>query len=348
MKKVIAAAIAVLVLVSVGALAFKMGWLAALGLGGPPTAVTSGGTTQGPGVTGQPAAGAADAGGATSSEAAAPGTPGSSDLKTPIPAPTFDGNVASIDFGGNVESTTDSYGDPADHSYIIDGNLDTAWRNGGSSHSIGEIVFSFFGRDVVLVDAVMLQGSSESSDHFPRDVEVSVSTAAAPDGPFTKVAAASLPKGDQGTVSFSPVEARFLKFRMLKNQLGEDEFHVSELKIHEAQRAGYTPLMTRHPELSQAGGPTPEPGGLPVPTATLPPCEPRPEGAAGASASARPAHPESSQRHQGRPGPQAPRARSAGRPDIQNVDRALAVTRRMGRVLCLARAALLNGASGVR
>ncbi len=107
------------------------------------------------------------------------------------------------------------------------------------------------------------------------------------------MAAASLPKASEGSVTFSPVEARFLKFRMLKNQLDADEFHVSELKIREAQRAGYAPLLTRHPELTQSGGPMALPGGLPVAAATVPPCEPRPE-SAGAAAALRPAHVESS------------------------------------------------------
>jgi hypothetical protein len=269
-----------------------MGWLATLGLGGSPPSATSGGAAQAPGAGTQPAAGGADAG-AAATGAETPGSPGGDDLRTPIPAPKFDGNVASIDFGGVVESTTAAYGDSADHSYIIDGNPETAWRNGGSSRGVGEIVFSFFARDVALVDAVMLLGDDEATDQFPRDVEVYVSTAATPEGPFTKVAAVSLPKASEATVSFSPVEARFVKFKMLESQVGADEFHVSELKIHEAQRAGYTPLLTRHPELTRAGGPVALSGGLPVAAATLPACAPRPEGAESA-ASARPAHPESS------------------------------------------------------
>jgi hypothetical protein len=79
---------------------------------------------------------------------------------------------------------------------------------------------------------------------------------------------------------------------MLKSQGGDDAFYVANLKVHEAQRAGYTPLLSRHPELTQAGGPTALPGGLPVPVATLPPCEPL--SAAAAAAAAKPTHPESS------------------------------------------------------
>ena len=167
MKKLIAALVVALVLVSLGAVAYKMGWLATLGLGGSSPAATSGGAAQRQArrVSRRPADRTPER---PRRAAAAPaGSPGGDDLRTPIPAPKFDGNVASIDFGGTVESTTESYGDTADHSYIIDGNPETAWRNGGSSHGIGEIVFSFFARDVVLVDAVILQGSSESSDSSP-------------------------------------------------------------------------------------------------------------------------------------------------------------------------------------
>jgi hypothetical protein len=291
MKKLVAALVVALVLVSLGAVAYKMGWLAALGLGGTSPVVTSGGATQAPGAAGQPATGGADTGAAAAGTEAA-GSPGGGDLRTPIPAPTFDGNVASIDFGGTVESTTENYGDTADHSYIIDGNPETAWRNGGSSQGIGEIVFSFFGRELMLVDAVVVQGSKNDTDQFPRDVEVYVSAAATAGGPFTKVAASTLPNGAEATVTFGPVEARFLKFRMLKSQKGDDAFYVANLKIREARRAGYTPLLSRHPELTQAGGPVALPGGLAVAATAAPPCEPPAESAAGASRP--PAHSESS------------------------------------------------------
>jgi hypothetical protein len=289
MKKLIAVAVVVLVFVSLGAVAYKTGWLATLGLGGTSPAAPSGGATQSPGAAAQPATGAGPApqGAAASAESS-----NAVDLKTPIPAPKFDGNVASIDFGGTVESTTENYGDTADHSYIIDGNPDTAWRNGGSSQGIGEIVFSFFGRELMLVDAVVVQGSKNDTDQFPRDIEVYVSAAATAGGPFTKVAASALPSGAEATVTFGPVEARFLKLRMLKSQKGDDSFYVSDLKVREAQRAGYTPLLSRHPELTQAGGPVALPGGLAVAATAAPPCEPPAEGAAGASRP--PAHAESS------------------------------------------------------
>jgi hypothetical protein len=289
MKKIIASAVVLLVLVSVGAVAYRVGWLAKLGVPLPGVS-PAGAPASAPGTT--PAAP-----GAAAPSNGAPGPPGSpggpAGTQAPIPAAAFDGNVASINFGGTVESTSENYGDTVDHSYIIDGDPKTAWRNAGSSRSIGEIVFSFFAREAMLVDAVVVHGG-EASDEFPRDVEVWASTAATAGGPFTKVAAASLPKAAEGSVSFSPVEARFLKFRMLKNQVGEDQFYVTDLKVHETQRAGYTPLLTRHPELALAGGPVALPGGRPVASATIPPCAPRPAGTGAGGAFAPPAHPESS------------------------------------------------------
>jgi hypothetical protein len=287
MKKLIAAAVLVLVLVGAGAVAYKMGWLGMLGSGttsppaGPGTAQAAGGTGQAP-----PTAGA-DRGATPTPESTS-----GADLKTPLPAPKFEGDIASIDFGGTVESTSENYGDTADHSYIIDGSPETAWRNGGSSQGIGEIVFSFFAREVMLVDAVVVQGSKDDTEHFPRDVEVYVSTAATAGGPFTKVATAALAVGDEGTVAFSPVEARFLKFRMLKNQKGDDAFYVTGLKVREAQRSGYTPLLARHPELTRPGGPVAPPGGLAVMASAVPPCAPPAEGSGAPSRVS--AHPESS------------------------------------------------------
>jgi hypothetical protein len=201
--------------------------------------------------------------------AGAPGGPGA----PPIPAPKFDGNIALIDFGGTVERTTDAYGDPVDHRFLIDGDLSTTWNSVSNHPGVGEVVLSFFAREPAVVDAIVLR-SDDVRQELPRDVEVWVSTAATPDGPFTKVAGAALPPAAEASVPFAPVEARFLKFRMLKNHAGEELFRLGELQVHEAQRAGYVPLMIRHPELALAGGPVPLPGGLPVVSTTTPPCAP--------------------------------------------------------------------------
>jgi hypothetical protein len=276
MKKLIAIAVSVLIVASLATAAYMMGWLAKVGMGRPgaPSSVAG---AQMPGGGTQPGAPGASStpGEATSAAAGEPaaGTPGAAAANL-IPAPRFDGNIALIDFGGTVERTTDNnYRDTVDHRYIIDGDLRTNWDSVSNHPGIGEVVLSFFGREPALVDAVNLR-SDEAVKGLPRDVEVWVSTAATPDGPFTKVASVALPLATETSVPFAPVEVRFLKFRMLKNHENQELFHLGELQVHEAQRAGYVPLMTRHPELALAGGPVPLPGGLPVVSTTLPVCRP--------------------------------------------------------------------------
>ncbi len=213
-----------------------------------------------------------------------------------IPAPVFDGNVASLDFGGTVETWTTDTNESADHQEIIDGRKESwvEWAR-GKPHP-GEFVLSFFAREPMLIDRVVLRPGPAVNNSvlglFPKDIEIWTSMAATADGPFEKVATASLPpvKDQKGeaTVSFSPVEARFLKFRALTNQAGAAEFVASEIKVMEAQRPGYVPLMTRHPELQWPGGPNNHAAG--PTTKDGPVCAPAPESAA---APAPPAHPES-------------------------------------------------------
>jgi hypothetical protein len=121
-----------------------------------------------------------------------------------------------------------------------------------------------------------------------------VSNAATPDGTYTKITDASLPLGPAAAASFAPVEARFLKVHLKTNHEGSDKdgFSFTEIQVHEAQRARYTPLMTRHPELGFAGGPVALSGGRPPVSAAGPTCGPgdAPDPARAPKA----AHPESS------------------------------------------------------
>ena len=93
------------------------------------------------------------------------------------------------------------------------------------------------------------------SSRVPRDVEVWVSNSGPKDG-FTRVAAVKLADvvGYESSIRFDPVEARYVKLRLLRTFLDEEFFEVGEIKVMEAPRAGYTPLLARHPELN---GPSP-------------------------------------------------------------------------------------------
>ena len=275
---------------------------------GPPAAGAAGveATGQTPESPGQPLAGAdvpppgeeqpASSGQPGTPDAAVPSggaPPGTQAAATdavgrPLIAPlAFDGNVALIDFGGAVEAWTTTTNTSVDQAEIIDGRTDTNWfQSGRYSPGPGEIVLSFFGREPAVVDRIVLKAPRNQGQLglFPKDVEVWVSTGQTPDDPFQKVASgtlAAVPQEGEATLSFPPVEARFLKLRALSTQSGAQDYLASELKVIEARRPGYVPLMERHPELGWAGGPNgppPAPAAARTRTGCAPASPPAPPG----------------------------------------------------------------------
>jgi hypothetical protein len=171
-------------------------------------------------------------------------------------APVFDGNVADIVWGGRIESVTGvapaSLG-PA-NSLITekDTSFDTTEAPGPK-----EIVVSFFKRESVLVGSVVVV--SLSGVVGVSGVEIWTSATSADTG-FAKVAAGPIARDEnpyalpEGTFRFNPVEARFVKIRLLGNHepLEKDRGFMRPLRIRvlEAQAAGYVPLLTRHPEIA--------------------------------------------------------------------------------------------------
>jgi hypothetical protein len=317
MKKLIILVVALLVLVNLGAVAYRMGWLAKLPIpalaklsSGPAVPAGPAGTpstaSAGAQASGGPAASAPAPSPSGSAPAAPAASPGSSAPPAGVgargeplfPPPPFDGNVAALDFGGTVETWTTATNESPDHQELLDGNKESNWADlGGLKHTApGEVVLSFFAREPMLVDRVVLVAPKATNggvlDRFPKDVEISVSNGQSPDDPFERVATAALPRTPEygeATISFPPTEAKFLRFRALSNQIGAQDFLVAELKVMEAKRPGYTPLLTRHPELLWPGGPNKPgpaaapagaPGAAPACTAAPPPAAP-------------PAHPES-------------------------------------------------------
>jgi hypothetical protein len=308
MKRLILVAVVLLVLVNLGAVAYKMGWLAGLpipGLSRLAPASSSGPSTGGAAGTSPAAtqAGASAAGAATDPTAAAPpGTvalppaggaapPAGTDAtgQPLIAPPPFDGNVASLDWGGTVETWSTEQLETPDGQMLIAGRKDSRWlqwerRNPRPAHA----VISFFGREPVLVDRVILTPIDNAAGlkAFPKEVEIWASMDASPGGPFQKVASTSLAPvtgGGQGVVSFGPVEARFVKLIFLNNQSGTTDVALANAKVMEAQRSGYKTLVQRHPELLWPGGPNAWAGGgqvkhvsgcQPLPAAQTPPRHP--------------------------------------------------------------------------
>jgi len=271
MKKLIGVAIGGVVLLAVAAalavVGYRQGWFSRTGL--KPPAGSAGGIVAG----GQEAGRQASAGGGGQTSPGAGG--GVAGPGTQAAAPQFDGNVAALVWGGKVESATGiKDNDQAGQDNLldmIDGNKRTYWET-ANNPGPKEILLSFCNHESVLIDQVKILDISTADR--PRDVEVWVSNSG-PAAGFEQVATAVLPKEPaENTIHFKPVEAKYVKLRLLHNQDGREVFVIHELQVMEAQRGGYTPLLTRHPELL---GPPPAPGGTAVAAAGTPPaCVPVP------------------------------------------------------------------------
>jgi outer membrane protein OmpA-like peptidoglycan-associated protein len=270
MKKLIGVVIAAVVLAAASA---GMGYLGSLwwtshnrlswsvtsaGWGG-----AGGGAAGGPG---QKAASSA----ASAPAASVPGAPAAGGAAATPPgqsgSPQFDGNVAAIEWGGKVESATGVAADDAEGQQnllnIIDSDTETWWRS-TADPGPKEIVLSFAGHESVLINQVKIVSYGALT---PRDVEVWVATSGATEG-FSRVATAALPDQAESTITFAPVEAKYLKLRLLRNTGGGEEFGLNELEVMEAQRGGYTRVLARHPALL---GPHPAPAGTTVAAAEAP------------------------------------------------------------------------------
>ena len=122
-----------------------------------------------------------------------------------------------------------------------------------------EIVFSFFAGDTALVGGVQINPVTRDRQNRTKDVEIWTSTESATEG-FTRVATATLRREDAlQPVAFAPVEARFVKLRVL-SWYGPDGdapaqgygVGAARVRILEGQRAGYQSIVARHPELAAA------------------------------------------------------------------------------------------------
>lgn len=183
---------------------------------------------------------------APSSPPTAASTPGIP-IVTPSSQVPSGTNVAASDFGGEIESVTGSYGPGHNGRVLIDGLPDPTWKPEGDITFPQEIVFSFYKRDVALVSAVVLTFPKEVSSR-PKDIEI-WNSMTSPTDSFSLVVKASLdPTAPAQTVSFSSVQSRYLKLRLLSST-GTDPLEIGEVQVIEASAAGYVPLIARHPDI---------------------------------------------------------------------------------------------------
>jgi hypothetical protein len=177
--------------------------------------------------------------------------------QTPAPpaaaqAPSGPVDLASVEMGGRVESVTSEYRHNGAAANIIARTGMSGWASVQPTFP-QEIVFSFFSRQSALVASVEINPKSVASLGVAKDVEIWTSSQSAADG-YTRVASSTLKNEDLlQPIPFTPVEAKFVKLRILSSYAPTGSGQATVLKrvrILEGQRAGYASILSRNPELA--------------------------------------------------------------------------------------------------
>jgi hypothetical protein len=252
-EKIIGAAVALAVL-GAGLVAHRAGWLptsgpgsAPVGHGGAIAGGVGGGVTGGVKVGGSVAAAPGGTGDAAGGTAIVWGLKGTATI-APVLAPG--GNLATLDLDAHIESATSDYGGSWSARGILDGTADGAWSSQTNAYP-QDIVVSFFERQAVLISAFAARpGHKGYEDQFAREVEIWVSTTS-PTAGFTKIGGLTFEKkADEQGFAFEPVEARFVRIRILSNHGHTRYVQLGGVRITEAQRPGYASLLTRNAALA--------------------------------------------------------------------------------------------------
>jgi outer membrane protein OmpA-like peptidoglycan-associated protein len=167
-----------------------------------------------------------------------------SDKSAAIPSGT---NLASADMGGEIESMTGTFGAGFTGRHLLVAKAGGWVPENGVTYPY-DIVLSFYRRSPVLVSTAIATLSDDASI-APREIEVWVSNAG-PGEAFTKVGSATVdPKVRDQVITFAPVMARYVRFRILT---GNSLFALglARLKVIEGSRPGYTPLLKRYPRIA--------------------------------------------------------------------------------------------------
>lgn len=190
------------------------------------------------------------------------------------PKPRTD-NLAALEMGARFELQPERPGPlPFVPERALDGDPKTMWA---TLFPPASLVLSFIGRDTALVSSVSITPPDPTSpppygvtvsEAHPIAVEIDVSTTSPTTG-FVKAASAALPNDDKEHVVTlpSPTLAKFIKLTFTgdKTAYGKNGIAVGEIAVREGARAGYTPLLQRHPDLQallSSGTLTPDPASL--------------------------------------------------------------------------------------
>jgi hypothetical protein len=168
-------------------------------------------------------------------------------------------DIAAVDNGGRIEAVTSvvqGYPEWAPINLIAK----TAFPGWSAENPTlpQEIVFSFLTEQSALIDTVVINPDvGVEAKVAAKDVEIWVSPQSSTDG-FVRVATSSLKAENvDQPIPFTPRDARYVKLRLLtahdrllNGQPEPAPVSVRRVRILEAQRAGYVPLLARNPELA--------------------------------------------------------------------------------------------------
>ncbi len=160
-----------------------------------------------------------------------------------------DVNIAAADMGGAVEELTGNYGPGFTGRRLIDGLVDPTWKigeEGKAIHFPQEAVISFYERRPALIEAIVFVLPADPAA-APKQIEVWTSQSADSDKGYAKATGATLEaKPGEQRVNFDPVEARYVKLRILSGAKN-DALEIADVRLIEAVREGYQPLFEREP-----------------------------------------------------------------------------------------------------
>jgi hypothetical protein len=166
-------------------------------------------------------------------------------------------DIASIEMGGRIESVTSEATEPDWVALNLIAKTPFLGWSAQNPSVPQEIVFSFLARQTALVAGVHINPTALPTEGGMKDVEIWTSTQSPTEG-FTRVAVAALKNEDAlQPIAFPPVEARFVKLRivsaytrMLNGAPAVTPAVASRVKILEGQRAGYVSILDRNPDLA--------------------------------------------------------------------------------------------------
>ena len=184
------------------------------------------------------------------------------------PARLTEVNLVATDVGGGIEELTGGYGPGFFGRRLVDGAEDPPWKvpetwtwNDRSwAKYPTDMVFSFFGRRSALVGALSIVLPQKTTAKLPnetsaapKDIEVWTSTQSPSEG-FRQVATATIESvPGERKIEFPAVEARYVKLRIVSGH-SPKELELSEVRVFESVRDGYTPLFERDAAVSRWKG----------------------------------------------------------------------------------------------